>query len=75
MPPTRTVCDLVKQLGHGDGGKVLDQFVEGQHELIAQYCFQDVVVARAIYYRMFNLEGPEACGESIQPPKGGVVTS
>lgn len=42
-----------------DGGRVYDEFMLGNHELIADYCLQDVKVARAVYYRMMFPEGPE----------------
>jgi hypothetical protein len=42
-----------------DGGRVYDEFLAGNHELIAEYCLQDVKVVRAIYYRMVFPEGPE----------------
>lgn len=42
-----------------DGGRVYDEFIAGNHELIAEYCLQDVKVVRAVYYRMVFPEGPE----------------
>jgi hypothetical protein len=42
-----------------DGGRVYDEFIAGNHELIAEYCLQDVKVVRAVYYRMIFPEGPE----------------
>lgn len=42
-----------------DGGRVYDEFMMGNHELIARYCLQDVKMARAVYYRMVFPEGPE----------------
>jgi hypothetical protein len=42
-----------------DGSRVYDEFIVGNHELIARYCLQDVKVVRAVYYRMVFPEGPE----------------
>jgi hypothetical protein len=42
-----------------DGSRVYDEFMAGHHELIAEYCLQDVKVMRAVYYRMVFPEGPE----------------
>jgi hypothetical protein len=42
-----------------DGGRVYDEFLAGNHELIAEYCLQDVRMVRAVYYRMVFPEGPE----------------
>lgn len=42
-----------------DGSRVYDEFTGGNHELIARYCLQDVMVVRAVYYRMVFPEGPE----------------
>lgn len=35
-----------------DGSRVYDEFLLGNHQKIADYCLQDVEVARAVYYRM-----------------------
>lgn len=35
-----------------DGSKVYDEFLAGNHALIAEYCLQDVEVSRAVYYQM-----------------------
>ena len=35
-----------------DGGRIYDRFCEGYHEEIADYCMQDVEIAREIYYRL-----------------------
>jgi 3'-5' exonuclease len=35
-----------------DGGKVYDEFLAGNHALIADYCLQDVEVTRAVYRRV-----------------------
>ncbi|HEV2864833.1 MAG TPA: hypothetical protein VGX48_27820 [Pyrinomonadaceae bacterium] len=35
-----------------DGGSVYDRFCEGCHQEIADYCMQDVEMAREIYYRL-----------------------
>lgn len=45
-----------------DGGSVYDEFLAGHHDQIAEYCLQDVRMARAIYYRMVFPEGPEPQG-------------
>lgn len=42
-----------------DGGRVYDEFLAGNHDRIAEYCLQDVQMARAIFYRMVFPEGPE----------------
>lgn len=42
-----------------DGSRVYDEFLAGNHELIAEYCLQDVRLVRAVYYRMVFPEGPE----------------
>jgi predicted PolB exonuclease-like 3'-5' exonuclease len=39
-----------------DGEKVFDSFNAGDHELIADYCMQDVELTRAVYYRMTKLK-------------------
>lgn len=39
-----------------DGSRVYDEFLAGNHELIAEYCLQDVKIVRAIYYRMIFSE-------------------
>jgi hypothetical protein len=43
-----------------DGGRVYDEFLAGNHDLIAEYCLQDVKVVRAVYYRMVFPECPES---------------
>lgn len=35
-----------------DGSGIYNAFVTGQHQAIADYCLQDVVVTRAAYYRL-----------------------
>jgi hypothetical protein len=50
--------DMTKTEGM-DGSRVYDEFLAGNHELIADYCIQDVKLVRAIYYRMVFPEGPE----------------
>jgi hypothetical protein len=42
-----------------DGSRVYDEFLAGNHDHIAEYCLQDVLMARSIYYRMVFPEGPE----------------
>lgn len=37
-----------------DGGKVYDAYQRDEHELVADYCLQDVEVARAVYQRLSN---------------------
>lgn len=44
-------CGLKKTDGI-DGSKVYDEYLAGSHCLIADYCLQDVEVARAVYHRM-----------------------
>lgn len=41
-----------------DGSKVYDQFCAGNHQKIAEYNLNDVMVLRAIYYVMEYPEGP-----------------
>lgn len=57
------LADILKvgaaKLDGMDGGLVYDRFMQGDHGLIADYCLQDVKVARAVYYRMMFPEGPE----------------
>jgi 3'-5' exonuclease len=51
------VLQLGMEKGEGlSGAKVYDAFLAGEHQRIADYCFQDVELARAVYYR---LEYPE----------------
>lgn len=45
-----------------DGSHVYDEFLAGNHAQVAEYCLQDVRMARAIYYRMVFPEGPEPQG-------------
>ncbi|HEV7893624.1 MAG TPA: hypothetical protein VGP08_23620 [Pyrinomonadaceae bacterium] len=45
-----------------NGGRVYDEFLAGNHDLVATYCLRDVEMARAIYYRMVFPEGPEPQG-------------
>ncbi len=42
-----------------DGSRVYDEFMAGNHDLVAEYCLQDVRMTRSIYYRMVFPEGPE----------------
>jgi len=49
-----------------DGSRVYDEFLAGNHELIARYCLQDVEVVRAVYYRMVFAEAPE-CRKECAP--------
>jgi hypothetical protein len=42
-----------------EGSRVYEEFMAGSHDRIAEYCLQDVQMARAIYYRMVFPEGPE----------------
>lgn len=56
-----------------DGSKVYDQFCAGCHDKIAEYCVQDVELARAIYYRMVNPDGPEPVGEYLCLPDSKTV--
>lgn len=51
-----------------DGSRVYEQYCAGCHELIAEYCLRDVELARAVYYRMVNPEGPESSGETVDLP-------
>jgi 3'-5' exonuclease len=43
-----------------DGSRVYDELLAGRHELIAEYCLQDVELTRAIYYRMNFLDKLES---------------
>lgn len=43
--------DLIKTEGI-DGSRVYDEFLAGNHSLIAEYCLQDVEVTRAVYHQM-----------------------
>jgi hypothetical protein len=42
-----------------EGSRIYDEFLAGNHDRIAEYCVQDVQMARAIFYRMVFPEGPE----------------
>lgn len=42
-----------------EGSRIYDQFLAGNHGLIAEYCMRDVQMARAIFYRMVFPEVPE----------------
>lgn len=35
-----------------DGSKIYDEFLAGNHALIAEYCLQDVEMTRAVYHQM-----------------------
>jgi hypothetical protein len=39
-----------------DGSKVYDEFMNGSHELIHNYCLQDVEVTRAVFHRISSPE-------------------
>jgi hypothetical protein len=39
-----------------DGGQVYDQFCAGCHDLIAEYCLQDVECVRAVFYKLTDPE-------------------
>jgi hypothetical protein len=57
------LADILKlgmtKSGGMDGSRVYDEFLVGNHDCIAEYCLQDVRMARSIYYRMVFPEGPE----------------
>lgn len=42
-----------------EGGRIYDQFLAGDHDLIAEYCMRDVQMVRAVFYRMVFPELPE----------------
>jgi hypothetical protein len=42
-----------------DGSRIYDEFLAGNHDLIAEYCVRDVQMVRSIFYRMVFPEGPE----------------
>lgn len=47
-----------------DGSRIYDEFLAGNHELIARYCLRDVEVTRAVYYRMTDPDHPSEQDES-----------
>lgn len=42
----------ITKSGGIDGSRIYDRFCEGYHQEIADYCMQDVEIAREIYYRL-----------------------
>lgn len=69
--PHISLSHLAEVLGLGiaktegvDGSRVYDEFLAGNHKLIAEYCLQDVEIVRAIFYRMVFADTPEPRKES-----------